>query len=84
MMANRLDTVFPAGTLLSCPGCGEGLYKVTARATTQDIVLDEGALLTPLNRTIPPRDVWKPLACPFCGGRLLKDGQIHTLQRGWM
>jgi len=35
------DTVFPAGTLLSCSDCGEGLYKVTTRATTADIVLGD-------------------------------------------
>jgi hypothetical protein len=29
------------------------------------------------------RNSWGPLACPFCGGRLLKDGRIHTLQQGW-
>ena len=79
-----LDTVFPAGTIISCPCCGEGLYKTTTRVTTEDLVLDDGTLLTPLNRTIPARDAWAPLACPFCGGRLLKDGQIHTLQHGWL
>jgi len=78
-----LDTVFPSGTIISCPECGEGLYKVTIRATTQDLVLDDGTFLAPLNRTIPPRDMWKPLACPFCGGRLLKDGKIHKFQHGW-
>jgi hypothetical protein len=43
------DTVFPAGTLLSCSDCGEGLSQVTPRATTADIVLDEGTILQPLN-----------------------------------
>src|SRR5215510_11145534 len=28
------ETILPAGTILSCPDCGEGLYKVTKRATT--------------------------------------------------
>ena len=37
------------------------------------------AVLTPLNQ----RDVWKSLACPFCGGRLLKEEKMHTLQQGW-
>jgi hypothetical protein len=78
-----LETVFLAGTILSCPTCGEGLYKVIARATTEDLVLNDGTCLAPLNRTIPPRDVWKPLACPFCGGRLFKDGKLHTVQHGW-
>ncbi len=82
-MGNTLNAVFPAGTILSCPGCGEGLYKVTSRSTTADLVMDGGTLLIPLNSTIPPRDAWASLSCPFCGGRLLKDGQIHTLQRGW-
>ena len=43
------DTVFPAGTILSCAECGEGLYKVTTRAMTNDIVLDDGTILKPLN-----------------------------------
>lgn len=80
---DTLDTVFLAGTIVACPGCGEGLYKTTTRVTTADLVLDDGTLLTPLSRTIPLRNPWTPLACPLCGGRLLKDGQIHTLQQGW-
>jgi uncharacterized protein YbaR (Trm112 family) len=80
---NVLDVEFPAGTIVACPECGEGLYKTTTRVTTADLVLDDGTLLTPLNRTIPARDAWAPLACPVCGGRLLKDGQIHTVQQGW-
>jgi hypothetical protein len=79
-----LDTEFPAGTILSCPMCGEGLYKTTTWVTTKDLVLDDGTLLVPLNHTIPSRDAWAPLACPWCGGRLLKDGQIHTLQQRWV
>jgi hypothetical protein len=78
-----LDTVFPVGTILSCAACGEGLYKVTARVTTADIILDDGTLLKPLNATIPPRDVWQSLACVHCGGRVYKDGKLHTLQGGW-
>ena len=42
-MGSTLDTVFPSGTILSCPECGEGLYKVTARSTTEDLVIDDGA-----------------------------------------
>jgi hypothetical protein len=64
-----LDAEFPAGTIVACPECGEGLYKTTTRVTTADLVLDDGTLLTPLNRSIPARDAWAPLACPFCGGR---------------
>ena len=78
-----LDTVFPAGTMLSCPDCGEGLYKVTTRATTADIVLDDGTILQPLNIMIPPRDAWKSLACVRCGGRVYKSGKVHTVQDGW-
>jgi hypothetical protein len=80
---NALDAEFPAGTIVACPECGEGLYKTTTRVTTADLVLDDGTLLTPLNRSIPAKDVWAPLACPFCGGRLLNDGRIYTLQQGW-
>src|SRR5439155_17262763 len=79
-----LAAVFPAGTIVSCPACGEGLYKVTTRATTVDIVLDDGSLLVPLNHTILARIAWTSLACPCCGARLLRDGRIHTLQQGWV
>jgi len=78
-----LEAMFPQGTIISCPTCGEGLYKLTTRATTAEIVLDDRKLFVPLNRTVPSGDVWRSLACPFCGGRLFKDGQIHTLQQGW-
>ena len=56
-MGSTLDSVFPSGTILSCPGCGEGLYKITARSITKDLVMDDGTLLIPLNSTIPPRHV---------------------------
>jgi hypothetical protein len=78
-----LATVFPPGTILSCSWCEEGLYKVMARATTADLVLDDGTLLHPLNATVPAREVWNPLTCLRCGGRLYKAGQHHTLQGGW-
>lgn len=81
---HALDAVFPTGTILSCPHCGEGLYKMTARCRTQDLVVDEGTLLTTLNRTIPARTAWTSLSCPLCGARLLKDGRIHTFQHGWL
>ena len=75
--------VLPAGTILSCPQCEEGLYKVTTRASVEDLVLDDGVMLQPLNTTIPKRDAWRALACPRCGGRYYKDGKIHTVQAGW-
>jgi hypothetical protein len=75
--------VLPAGTILSCPQCEEGLYKVTVRASIDDLVLDDGTLLQPLNTTIPKRDAWRVLACPKCGGRYHKDGKLHTVQAGW-
>lgn len=77
------ETVFPRGTILSCGDCGEGLYKVTVRATTADIILDDGTILQPLNLTIPRRDVWKSLACIKCGGRISTQGKLHTVQEGW-
>jgi len=76
-------TVFPASTILSCPQCEKGFYKLTTRASIEDLVLDDGMLLQPLNTTIPQRDAWRALACPRCGGRYYKDGKIHTVQRGW-
>lgn len=80
-----LDTAFPAGTILSCPAtsCGQGLYKVTVRATTAEIVLDEGLILCPLNTAIPPRSAWQVLSCVFCGRRVFRGGQLHTFQQGW-
>ena len=78
-----LATVFPAGTILSCPVCEEGLYKVAVRATTADIVLDDGAILQPLNLAIPPREAWTALACVKCGGRIYRNGRLHTVQVGW-
>src|SRR5215475_8406582 len=74
------ETIFSAGTILSCPSCGEGLYKVSRRATTADLVLDEGTFLLPLNRDIPTRSACSTLACPWCGARLFNGGQLHTLQ----
>lgn len=78
------EASFPAGTIVSCPQCEHGLYKLTTRAPIEDLVMDDGTLLAPLNLTIPLRSAWTPLSCPLCGGRLFKDGQIHTLQQGWV
>ena len=78
-----IRTVLPAGTILSCPQCEEGLYKVTTRASIEDLVLDDGTLLQPLNTIISQRDAWRALACPRCGGRYHKDGKLHTVQAGW-
>jgi uncharacterized protein YbaR (Trm112 family) len=83
-MHHTLNTVFRQGTILSCPACGEGLYKVQRQSTTKDLVLDSASLLAPLNTTIPPLGSWQALYCPLCGGRLFKDGQLHTLQYGWI
>ena len=41
------STVLPAGTILSCPQCEEGLYKVTTRASIDDLVLDDGICYSP-------------------------------------
>jgi hypothetical protein len=70
-----LDTVFPQGTILSCADCGEGLYKVTTRSTTADLVLDDGTILKPLNTT-SPHDAWKSLAYIKCGGRVYRAGRF--------
>jgi hypothetical protein len=53
------------------------------RARIEDLVLDEGMLLHPLNTTIPQRDAWRAFACPRCGGRYYRDGKFHTVQAGW-
>jgi hypothetical protein len=84
IMDKPLQPRCPAGTIISCPDCGEGLYKVTHSATPRELVLDTGTLLIPLNRTIPSRAVWQRLICPCCNGRLFHKGRIHTLQQGWV
>jgi hypothetical protein len=82
----RAEQVYPAGTILSCPieRCGLGLYKVVEPASFEDLVVFDDVKLARLNDTVPVRDVWQVLACPFCGARLLKDGKIHTFQYGWI
>jgi hypothetical protein len=81
----RAERIYPAGTILSCPadGCGFGLYKVVESASFADLVIFDEVKLARLNGGIPRRSVWDVLACPFCGARLLNEGQIHTLQYGW-
>jgi hypothetical protein len=81
-----MEQHYPAGTILSCPSeaCGLGLYRLVAPASFEDVVVFDDQVLAPLNTTIPSRDVWQTLACPFCGARLLKDGKIHTLQNDWV
>ena len=82
-MNHALDTIYRQGTIISCPQCGEGLYKVQRQTTTQELVLESARLLVPLNVTIPRLDAWQAFFCPRCGGRLFKNGQIRTLQYGW-
>ncbi len=82
----KAEQVYPAGTILSCPteSCGLGLYKVVEPASFEDLVVFDDVKLARLNDTVPVRDVWQVLACPFCGARLLKDGKVHTFQYGWI
>ncbi len=82
----RSEQVYPVGTILSCPAesCGLDLYKVVQPASFEDLVVFDDVKLVRLNDTVPVRDVWQVLACPFCGARLLKDGKIHTFQHGWI
>jgi hypothetical protein len=82
----RHSRLFSAGTIVSCPaeGCGVGLYKLPGPATFAALVVFDDQHLRPRNDTIPPPDVWRSLACPVCGARVLKDGEIHTLQYGWV
>jgi hypothetical protein len=77
-------SLFPTGTIVSCPECSEGLYKVTTEASMAGIILDEGKTLVPLNRSIPPYNAWSTLVCPLCGRRLLREGKVYTFQSGWM
>ena len=81
--ATAPSPVLPAGTILSCPQCEEGLYKVTVRASIDAHVLEDGVLLQPFNTTIPTRDARRAFACLRCGGRYYKDGKFHTVQAGW-
>jgi predicted RNA-binding Zn-ribbon protein involved in translation (DUF1610 family) len=72
-----------AGIILACPRCGEGLYTVAASASVEDLVLDDGILLQPLNPTIPKREAWRAFACPRCGGQYYKEGKFYTKHGGW-
>ena len=76
---------YPAGTILSCPAltCGARLYRLRIAASFDEIVTNDGLLLTPVNDAIPARKVWDPLACPLCGTALVHDGHLHTAERGW-
>ena len=76
------DTVFPAGTILTCADCGKGLHKVTQRATTADIVLYNGTILKPLNTTSPSHDAWKSLACIKCGDESTRVGRFTQCRKG--
>lgn len=82
--ATPADT-YPAGTIFSCPAlaCGTGLYRLQAMASFGEVVTNDGVLLTPVNDATPVRKVWDPLACPLCGTVLVRDGQLHTAERGW-
>jgi hypothetical protein len=81
----RPPTVYPAGTILSCPAlsCGARVYRLRTAASFGEIVTNDGVLLQPVNAAIPARKVWDPLACPLCGTALVHDGQLHTAESGW-
>ncbi len=79
-----LETVLPAGTIIECPDCGEGIYKVTVRVMIVEAVVNDDLFLAPLKHAMPPRDPQNPLVCPFCGGFLYLGDRIHTLQQGWV
>jgi hypothetical protein len=85
MREDTKKVIYPAGTIISClaTDCGNGLYKVVEPASFTDLVIFDEIRLVRLNKDIPKRCLWEVLACPLCGTRLLKGGQIHTLQYGW-
>jgi hypothetical protein len=79
-----LVAFFLAGTIVHCPACGEGLYKVISQASTKELVLNDRFLLAPVNHhSIPTDDVGIPLACRLCGGQVFQDRQIHAFQEEW-
>ena len=86
-MANDVlpPDVYPAGTIISCPAlaCGARLYRLRLAASFGEVVTNDGVLLMPVNDAIPARKVWDPLACPLCGTALVRDGHLHTAERGW-
>ena len=51
-----------------------------AEPTADDVVVDEGEHLAPLDSGVPPKVAWTGLACPLCGSWLLKGRRIHTLR----
>ena len=79
-----MERLYPTGTILAYPAdsWGVGLYQIVKPTPCEDPVVFNDKVLSPLTDVIPSRDVWQVVACPFCGGGLLKDGQIHTLQHG--
>jgi uncharacterized protein YbaR (Trm112 family) len=76
---------YPPGTIVSCPAltCSARLYRLRAGASFGEVVTNDDVLLMPVNDAIPARKIWDPLACPLCGTALVREGQVHTAERGW-
>lgn len=78
-----LSTYYPATTIIMCPVCEDGLYKVTRAISTAEILLCDNADIVSLNDKIPRREARQPFVCPECDTELLRDRTIYTLQYGW-
>jgi uncharacterized protein (DUF983 family) len=72
-----------AGTILSCPQCGMGLYMLTKKVTRDGTF--EGSV-KPLVGVPEYARGSLPKKCPFCqtGEWWYPPGTVYTLQHGWV
>ncbi len=72
-----------AGTILSCPDCGVGLYLLTKKVTRDGTF--EGAVQAMAGVPEYKRGS-TPKICPLCqtGQWWYPPGTIHTFQYGWV
>jgi hypothetical protein len=72
-----------AGTILSCPQCGMGLYMLTKKVTRDGTF--EGSVKALAGVPEYARGSL-PKKCPLCqiGEWWYPPGTVHTLQHGWV
>lgn len=72
-----------AGTVLSCPACGMGLYLLIKKVTRDSSFKDA---VKPMADVPEYARSSSPKKCPFCrtGEWWYPPGTVHTLQYGWV